>query len=156
MHGSNRMKRYSEEEITEAIELAKEVGMARAIRELGYPTFHTLKKWATVRGINLELNQLSQFSNDMKKFYGYEEKVFTTQLLMDRIQEALQADDLGGDELKKLSESLKRAVETMNLLEGKATSINQTNSADPFDNDMTALLEEQERINRAKAMDNNN
>lgn len=143
---------YSEEEIQTFLELAKEEGIAKAIRTLGYPTFPTAKQWGIRYGVELPLNELSQYVNGMKQLYSHEEKLYVTQLLIDRINESLGQDVLTADELKKLSESLKRAVETMNLVEGKATSI--TGTEDPFNNDLAALLEEQDRINRAKEQKN--
>jgi len=144
--------KYSEEEIQTFLELAKEEGIARAIRTLGYPTFPTAKAWSIKYGVDLPLNELSQYANGLKSFYSHEEKLFTAQLLQDRITENLQEGVLNADELKKLSEALKRAVEVMNLIEGKATSI--TGTEDPFNSDLTALLEEQDRINRAKEQNN--
>lgn len=139
---------YSEEEIQVFLNLAKEEGIAKAIRTLGYPTFPTAKQWGIRYGVELPLNSLSQYANGMKQLYSHEEKLYLAQLLMDRIEEALGQDVLNADELKKLGEATKRAVETMNLVEGKATSI--TGTEDPFNNDLAALLEEQDRINKAK------
>lgn len=144
-------REYTEEERTEWLELAKEVGIARAIRELGYPTPRTGKKWTEQYGVDVPLNALSIYANDMKKFYGYEEKVYGAQLIIDRIVELVSTEELDADQLKKAGEAYKRAVETINLLEGKATSITQAN-IDPFENDYKAIIEEQERINRAKQL----
>lgn len=147
-------KEYTEEERIAFLERAKEVGKARAIRELGYPTFPTAKKWGEQYGVELPLNELSLFANELKQFYGYEEKVYGAQLLLDRVVQRLSEDVLDSDDLKKLSEAYKRGVEVINLIEGKATSITQANT-DPFNNDIEALIEEQERINRAKQLELN-
>lgn len=148
-------KEYTEEERQAFLELAKEKGKARAIRELGYPTFPTAAKWAKQYGVELPLNELSLFANDMKQYYGIEEKLYAVQLLIDRTVELLNSEEvLDADQIKKAGEALKRAIETTNLIEGKATSITQSNN-DPFNNDIEALLEEQERINRAKQFNSN-
>lgn len=139
---------YTEEQKKTFLEYAKDMGIAKAIRELGYPTFPTAKKWGEQYGVQLPLNELSQFANDMKKFYGMEEKLYTAQLLIDRIQEELMNNpNLAGDELKKLSEAYKKAVETMQLIEGKATAITQDISQDAFDKDYADLIAEMDRVN---------
>jgi hypothetical protein len=148
-------KEYTEEERIAFLERAKEVGKARAIRELGYPTFPTAAKWAKQYGVELPLNELSLFANELKQFYGYEEKLYAVQLLIDRTVELLNSPEaLDADQIKKAGEALKRAIETSNLVEGKATSITQANN-DPFNNDIEAFIEEQERINRAKQLELN-
>jgi hypothetical protein len=148
---SNKRKTYTEEEISEFISLAQELGIARSIRELKYPTFKTAKRWAEMRGVSLELNQLSQFANDMKQYYTLEEKLFVLQLQLDRIQEALQEDDLDPDALKKLSEASKRTIETLNLIENKATAINESRTYDQMDANIQAMIAEQEHMNEIKA-----
>lgn len=145
--------KYTEDQITEFLTLAQEVGIARAIRELGYPSFPMAKRWAVARDVTLPLNELSQYANDMRNYYSAEEKLYACQLQLDRIVEALNAPGKKeADELKKLSEALKRTVETMNLIEGKATNINESRNTDGFNEDYIQLLEEQERINKAKAL----
>ena len=148
---NHRKITYSEDQINEFLELAQEVGIAAAIRELKYPTFKTARRWAEMRGVKIELNQLSQFANDMKKYYSIEEKIFVLQLQLDRIQESLQEDDLDADSLKKISEASKRTIETMNLIENKATSINESRNFDQMDANIQAMIAEQERINEMKA-----
>lgn len=148
---------YTEKQKIEFLELAKEMGIARAKRELGYPTFPTAKTWAKQYGVELPLNELSQYSNDMKSFYSHEEKLYSCQLTLDRIVEVLTTnDDLSPDDLKKLGEAQKRVIETMNLIEGKATHINESRSTDSFDNNINAMIEEQERMNRMKELEDKN
>ncbi len=143
--------KYTEQQKQEFLELAKEVGIARTIRELGYPSFPMAKRWAIQYSVEVPLNELSQYANDMKNYYSAEEKLYACQLQLDRIVESLNTPgSKGAEELKKLSEALKRTIETMNLIEGKATNINGT--TDGFEQDYMQLLEEQERINRARGI----
>lgn len=145
---------YTEDQRKEFLEYAKDVGIAKAIRDLGYPTFPTAKKWAKQYGVELPLNQLSQISNSMKDFYKMEEKVYTAQLIIDRVQENLVENaGLNGDELKKHAEALKKAVETIQLVEGKATQITENISSDPFDNAYVSLIDEMERQNALKELE---
>lgn len=147
---------YTEEQKKTFLELAQEVGISRAIRELEYPTHRMAKIWGQKYGIDLPLNELSQYANDMKQLYGDEEKLYTGQLSLDRITERLMAGvELDGDELKKLAEAYKSTLTAMNLAQGKATNINESRVQDSFDSDMIALIKEQEALNRLKEQEAN-
>lgn len=147
---------YTENQKKEFLELAQEVGISRAIRELQYPSFAMAKRWANQYGVSINLNELSQYANDMKQLYGDEEKLYTGQLALDRITERLMAgEELEGDELKKLAEAYKSTLTAMNLAQGKATNINESRVNDAFDSRISALIEEQETMNRLKEMESN-
>lgn len=147
---------YTEDQKKEFLELAQEVGISRAIRILEYPTHRMAKIWGQKYGIELPLNELSQYANDMKQLYGDEEKLYTGQLSLDRITERLSAgEELDGDELKKLAEAYKSTLTAMNLAQGKATNINESRVQDSFDSDMIALIKEQEALNRLKEQEAN-
>lgn len=147
---------YTEDQKKEFLELAQEVGISRAIRELHYPSFAMAKRWAKQYGVEIPLNELSQYANDMKQLYGDEEKLYTGQLALDRITERLMIDDeIAGDELKKLSEAYKNTLVAMNLAQGKATNINESRVNDAFDSRINALIEEQETMNRLKEIESN-
>jgi hypothetical protein len=147
---------YTENQKKEFLELAQEVGISRAIRELGYPTHRMAKIWGEKYGVVLPLNELSQYANDMKQLYGDEEKLYTGQLALDRITERLNAgEELEGDELKKLSEAYKNTLTAMNLAQGKATNINESRVQDSFDSDIQALIAQQERDNKMKESEAN-
>lgn len=144
-------KRYTEEQRVEFLELAKDVGTARAIRELGYPSFRMAKQWAIKYGIELPLNELSQYVNDMKTMYGDEEKLYTGQLALDRITQRLNSiEDLAGDEIKKLAEAYKTTLIGMNLVQGKAMNINENRTTDNLDAEINAMLREQEYMNKQR------
>lgn len=147
---------YTENQKKEFLELAQEVGISRAIRELQYPSFAMAKRWANQYGVSINLNELSQYANDMKQLYGDEEKLYTGQLALDRITERLMAgEELEGDELKKLSEAYKNTLTAMNLAQGKATNINESRVQDSFDSDIQALIEQQERDNKMRESEAN-
>lgn len=147
---------YTESQKKEFLELAQEVGISRAIRELQYPSFAMAKRWANQYGVSINLNELSQYANDMKQLYGDEEKLYTGQLALDRITERLMAgEELEGDELKKLSEAYKNTLTAMNLAQGKATNINESRVQDSFDSDIQALIEQQERDNKMRESEAN-
>lgn len=159
MKGAFKMPKkitYSEDQRKEFLELAQEVGISRAIRMLGYPTHRMAKLWGQKYSIDLPLNELSQYANDMKQLYGDEEKLYTGQLALDRITERLSAgEELDGDELKKLAEAYKSTLTAMNLAQGKATNINESRVQDLFDSEINALFAQQEASNRLKEQEVN-
>jgi len=147
---------YTENQKKEFLELAQEIGIAGAIRTLNYPSFAMAKRWAKQYSIELPLNALSQYANDMKELYADSEKLYTGQLALDRIVERLMTEEeIAGDELKKLSEAYKNTLTGMNLVQGKATNINESRVNDAFDSRINALIEEQETMNRLKERETN-
>lgn len=148
---------YTEEEKLEFLELAKEVGSAKAIRELGYPSFTMAKKWADQYSVEIPINALSNYANGMKQLYANEEKLMIGQLSLDRIVDRLNSsDELAGDELKKISDAYKTTLIGMNLVENKAMNISENRSNDCSDAEIAAMIEEQERLNRMKELEDNN
>lgn len=122
-------KGYSEEEITTFIEHAQELGIGRARRELGYPkSWITGRKWCDARGVDVSLDEVMSKAAATQKWYQNEEKLLVCQEGLERIHEQLLGGDLTPDDIKKLSDASKRFVETMNLIEGRATSISRDES----------------------------
>lgn len=137
---------YSENKVTEFIELAQLKGMAPAIRELGYPSYPTGQKWFRERGIELPtIDSLMQKAAELRVFYGDNEKKYAVQTLMDRIVEKLQEEDLDADGINKLGNALAKAIQTFQLIDGKATSVTETRTKDGVD------LGAMDLINAAKA-----
>lgn len=126
-------KTYTEDQIADWLQLAQEVGIGKARRQLGYPnSWITGKKWGEARGINLEVDAVKARAAATREWYVAEDKLLVCQEGLDRIHEALTENDLTPDDIKKLSDAAKRFIETMNLIEGKATSIakDESNAAD--------------------------
>lgn len=139
------MNTYSEQQITDWLELAKEVGITKAKRELGYPkAWLTGKRWADARGVNIDVDEVRAKAAAQREWYKDEEKLLIAQEELNRIHEALQNDSLTADDLKKLADAYKRTIETMNLVEGKATNIQETQSTDAFDEAYLRLLKEEQ------------
>ncbi len=117
---------YTDEQITEFIEIAGEMGIGPAMRHLGYPkSYHTAKKFFVQRNIDTPTaNSLAVMAKQLDIFYTDKEKVSAAQAVIDRTVEALYEDNLVSDDISKLSNALHKAIQTINLIEGKSTNIN--------------------------------
>ena len=118
---------YSDEDIAEFLDVAQDIGIGRAIRQLGYPnSWGTAQRWAQARGIKVEVDDLRAKSKAYHDWYQTEEALLIAQQGMSRIYEQLQESDLDPDEQKKLSEAFQKYANTWMLLHGKATNINES------------------------------
>lgn len=146
-----RYKRYTDEEIAHFLEVAKDIGIGRAIRKLGYPdSWGTAKRWAVARGIEIEVDDLKARSKSYHDWYTTEEALLVAQEGMARVHEALTERDLLPDEQKKLSEAFQKYANTWMLLQGKATNINESRHTDSMDIELNELLNEQRIRNEEK------
>lgn len=135
---------FTEEQITEYIELAQEMGISPAMRMLNYPkSYHTAKKWFEQRNLDLpSIDTLAKMAVDMRIFYTDKEKVLAAQAVLDRCVEALYEDTLDSDQLNKLANAVHKAIQTINLIEGKSTNINEQRNKDGQDLAIIDLLNE--------------
>ncbi len=135
--------KYNEDSKTEFIELAKEMGIGPAIRTLKYPSYATARTWFIERNEELPtIDSLMQKAAELKMFYTDKEKLFATQTLLDRIVETLQEKTLGADEINRLSNAMNKAIQTFNLIEGKATTVTENRTKDGTDLAITDMLNE--------------
>jgi len=135
---------FTEEEISEFIETANEMGIGPAMRTLGYPkSYHTAKKFYMQRNVDMPTaNTLAVMTKQLDIFYTDKEKVLAAQAVIDRTVEALYEDDLVSDDIAKLSNALHKAIQTINLIEGKSTNINENRSKDGSDLAIVDMLNE--------------
>jgi hypothetical protein len=135
---------YDEEKITEFINVAQEMGIGPTMRALGYPkSYHTAKKFFTERGIETPTaNSLAVMAKNLDIFYTDKEKILAAQAVIDRSVEALYQDDLLSEDINKLSNALHKAIQTINLIEGKSTNINENRSKDGSDLAIVDMLNE--------------
>ena len=135
---------FDEEMKDEFISQAQEMGISPAMRLLGYPkSYHTAKKWFNERNIELpNLDSLAQMARQIGIFYSDKEKVLAAQAVLDRCVESLMEDNLDADQLNKLSNAVHKAIQTINLIEGKSTAISETRSKDGTDLAIHDLLNE--------------
>jgi hypothetical protein len=135
---------YTDEQITEFIEQANEMGIGPTMRLLGYPkSYHTAKKFYMQRNIDMPTsNTLAIMAKQLDIFYTDKEKVLAAQAVIDRSVEALYEDTLSSDDINKLSNALHKAIQTINLIEGKSTNINENRSKDGSDLAIIDILNE--------------
>ena len=135
---------YDEEMITSFITHAQEMGIGPAMRYLGYPkSYHTAKKFFTERNIETPTaNTLAVMAKNLDIFYTDKEKILAAQAVIDRSVEALYQDTLTSDDINKLSNSLHKAIQTINLIEGKSTNISENRSKDGSDLAIIDMLNE--------------
>jgi hypothetical protein len=135
---------FTDEQITEFIEMAAEMGIGPTMRTLGYPkSYHTAKKWHIQRNIDMPTaNSLAVMAKQLDIFYTDKEKILAAQAVIDRSVEALYQDDLISDDISKLSNALHKAIQTINLIEGKSTNINENRSKDGSDLAIIDMLNE--------------
>ena len=135
---------FNEEMVTEFIELAQEMGIGPAMRNLGYPkSYHTAKKFFVQRNIEMPTaNTLAVISKQLDIFYTDRDKIVAAQAVIDRTVEKLYEDDLLAEDINKLSNALHKAIQTINLIEGKSTNINENRSKDGSDLAIVDMLNE--------------
>ena len=141
---------FNEEQISEFIECANEMGIGPAMRYLSYPkSYHTAKKFYMQRNLDMPTaNTLAVMSKQLDVFYKDNEKILAAQAVIDRSVEKLYEDDLLADDINKLSNAIHKAIQTINLIEGKSTNINENRSKDGTDLAIVDML------NEAKARNN--
>jgi hypothetical protein len=135
---------FTEEQKAEFIEVANEMGIGPSIRYLGFPkSYHTAKKWFVERNLELPtLDTLAKMAGDMRVFYSDKEKIIAAQAVLDRCIESLMQDTLDADALNKLANAVHKAIQTINLIEGKSTIINEQRNKDGQDLAIIDLLNE--------------
>ena len=137
-------QQYDEDKIVLFIETAQETGIGPAIRSLGYPgSYHTAKKWFEQRSLDLPtMDTLAKMAVDMRVFYSDKEKLLAAQAVLDRCVETLYQDDLDSDQLNKLANAVHKAIQTINLIEGKSTAISESRNKDGSDLAIIDILNE--------------
>lgn len=135
---------FTEEQITDFIETAKEMGIGPTLRYMGYPkSYHTAKKWFVERGLDMpSIDTLAKMAGDLRVFYSDKEKLIAAQAVLDRCVEALMQDALDSDGLNKLANAVHKAIQTINLIEGKSTVINEQRNKDNTDLAIVDLINE--------------
>ena len=142
---------YTEDQIQTFIANAQEMGIGPTLRYLGFPkSYHTAKKWFVERNIELPtIDTLAKMAVDTRNFYSDREKLIAAQAVLDRCVEALMQDALDSDGLNKLANAVHKAIQTINLIEGKSTAINENRQKDGQDLAIIDLLNEAKARNEA-------
>ena len=143
--------KYTEEQVTEFIETAAEMGIGPAMRLLGYPaSYHTAKKFHIQRNVDMPTaNTLAVMTKQLDIFYKDKEKILAAQAVLDRSIEKLYQEDLLAEDINKLSNAIHKAIQTINLIEGKSTNINENRSKDGTDLAIVDMLNEAKMRNKS-------
>ena len=142
----SRGKRYTDEEQTIWVEMAQEIGIARTIRELGYPSFSNGMLWLKKRGVEVERSDIMAVARQYNQLYKTEDMLNVIDAGIG-VAEELIATAETPDDVKKISEAIAKLVNTRLLLEGKANSISESRKASPVDLEIMALIDEQRKVN---------
>jgi hypothetical protein len=140
---------YTEEQQAEFCALAQTIGIGRAIRELGYPTYPSGVKWMNARGIKPNVDQLMQQAKLYHVFYEVDDLLEQVDTALAVAQE-LMMNVKDADDMKKLAEAIQKLVNTRLLLEGKATTINEKRETTPLDLEIRDLISAQKAENAMK------
>lgn len=126
---------YTDEEIDLFIETAKEVGLTRAKRDLGYPnSWATGKRWCAVRGITIDVDALKSAAAEAREWYKDEEVIRVAEAGMERIYEQLtETTTLTPDDVKRLSEGYQKFSNQWMALKGKTQTISETRTVGETD-----------------------
>lgn len=115
------MAKYNEAERRAFAELAGDVGLSAARRELGYPSsWSTGKRWCEEFGIEVELDELKSKAASFATWYKDSELLIAQQDLIARARDLMDSKTLSPTELEKLGQTIKRATEMIRVIDGKA------------------------------------
>src|SRR4051812_3130123 len=134
-------KVYDDEQRAEFIQLAQQIGIGRAIRELGYPTYPTAQSWMRAAGVKPNVDQAYAQMKEWHTFYQVEDLLIVGDEIVSTIQDMIAKAD-NADDVKKLTEAYQKAVNSRLVLEGKATSITEKREVSPEDSEFEKALRE--------------
>jgi hypothetical protein len=136
---SKHAKRYNDEEQAVFCDLAQQLGIGRAIRELGYPSFSNGMIWMQKRGIEPAHDNLMENARKFHRYYRTEDLLKVVDDAM-AVTEEMYAKAETPDDAKKLAEATQKLVNTRLLLEGKATSITDKRETTQADLEIAEML----------------
>lgn len=143
---------YSDEQINNFLELAQEVGITKAKRELGYPkSWSTAAYWAKNRGVTVAVDEVMAKTKATDEWYKTEEVITIAQTGMNRVYDELVNNaELTADDQKKLAEAFVKHYNAWANAQGKATSITESRETDAFDVHLQDLLNAERAKNLSK------
>lgn len=116
------MASYTDKQKNEFVELASNIGINRARRELGYPSaWFVGHNWCEKAGVVIALDELKQRAAKHQKFYSDSELLLALQDSIERAMELMADPKLSPVELEKLTTSIKKASDTIRDIQGKSS-----------------------------------
>jgi hypothetical protein len=134
------LKEYTEPQRAKFVELAQKIGIGRAIKELGYPSWPTGREWCQARGVVPAVDTLMQEVKKFHTFYETTDALLIAEEGFERVRDKLLESNLDADELKKTAEAFQKFVNTWQVLQGKASTITESHSKDSLDLELIDLL----------------
>lgn len=132
--------KYTEQQKEDYLELATELGHARAMRQLQYPkSWNTANQWAQDYGVSIALDELKARAAAHRDFYGDAELLTAAQMGIDRAMDFFK-ESMTADDYKKVIDGLSKAIDKHLLISGKATSRAGTEEAGETDAAIKNLL----------------
>jgi hypothetical protein len=142
-------KTYDDKQRADFVELAQQIGIGRAIRELGYPSYPTAQSWVRAAGVEPNVDTAYAQIKQWHTFYQVEDLLIVIDegisVAQDMLMKAETADDL-----KKLAETIQKLANTRLLLEGKSTNITEKRETTQTDLALMDLIEEQRKLEEEK------
>jgi len=135
---------YTEDQIEAFLTLAQEVGIGRALRDLGYPkSYSTALYWAEKRGVSVNVDPVMKHVKQFDDLYKTEHMLAVIKEGVQRVYEELTENaGLTPDEQKKLSEAFQKYTNSYLVLQGKANDIKETHTRDALDVELARMIAE--------------
>lgn len=138
--------KYTDQQITDFLELAQEVGYSRAIRELKYPAYSTAIRWAEMRGVVIEVDPVMSSRRMKRSLYETEDMIAVVVEGVTRIYEELtENDSLTADDQQRLATAYAKYADKWLVLQGRANDITEKHSRDDVDLELMNLVQEHKR-----------
>ena len=133
---------YTDQMINDFLELATEIGITKAKRELGYPaSWGTAQRWAQLRNVVIPVDDVMSKAANTRDWYKQEEVMVVAQEGFNRVYDELTSNsDLTPDDQKKLAEALQKHYNVWASAQGKAQVITENRSTDTMDEHLQELL----------------
>jgi len=152
-----RPQQYSDKEIDEFLAIAQEIGIGKAIKELGYPkSFDTAQAWAKNRGVNVNVDPVMARAKQFDLLYKEEDMLHVLQEGIQDWFEYMSSNkgEIAPDDKKKMAEALSKYMNSWLLLKGKANEIKGTVEKTEIDLTIEEFMRNAERIDKAKSEEN--
>ena len=144
-------KTYDDKQRADFVELAQQIGIGRAIRELGYPTYPTAQGWCRAAGVVPNKDTAYAQMKEWHTFYQVEDMLIVIDegisVARDMMLTAQTPDDM-----KKLSEAIQKLSNTRLLLEGKSTSITEKREVSSEESEFEKALREFQASNNPQGI----
>lgn len=138
--GKRGITSYTDDDRETYVALAQEIGIAPAIRRLGYPTVPSAHKWLKARNIRITVSSLMAEVKRFHHFYDITEMLVVVETGVARVVEMYTEDNLSPDDMQKAATATAKLVNSWLLLQGKSTSISETRESDALDVALVDLL----------------